>query len=391
MPPILTFVLRHASAVLLPIGVAAQSRADSASFVTRLGADTLVIERFVRTPQRLDAEVVLRAPRTTRTRYALELDSTGALVRMEARTFGPDGMGEPLQRETITRAGDSLRVETVGRGETRVRTVAAVPAALPFIDMVHWPFEIVLMRARASGRERCAAPLLTGGRVQEFPVAVVGPDSMTITHPLRGTMRVAVDDRGRLQALDAGATTRKLVVQRRPWLELDGPAAAWAAADAAGRSVGALSGRAEVIVTVAGAAITVNHGTPSRRGREIWGVLVPFGQVWRTGANQATGFTTDRALVLGSGRDTLTVPAGAYTLFSIPERDGGALIVNRQTGQAGTAYDAAQDLGRVPLQVRALAEPVEVFTIAVTAAGDGGELRLQWDRTELVVPFRGAR
>ena len=391
MPPILTLALRHASTVLLPLGIAAQTRPDSASFVTRLGADTLVIERFVRTDRRVDAEVVLRAPRTTRTRYVLELDSTGALVRMEALTFAPDGAGEPLQRETITRAGDSLRVETTGRGEPRRRTVAAGPATLPFIDMVHWPFEIVLMRARASGGVQGSAPLLTGGRVQEFPIAVLGADSMTITHPLRGTMRVAVDGLGRLRALDAGATTRKLVVQRRSWLEVDGPAAAWAAADAAGRSFGALSGRAEVNATVAGAAITVDHGTPSRRGREIWGVLVPFGQVWRTGANQATGFTTDRPLVLGSGRDTLGVPAGAYTLFSIPERDGGVLIVSRQTGQAGTAYDAAQDLGRVPLSARPLAEAVEVFTIAVRAAGDGGELRLQWDRTELVAPFRAAR
>ena len=388
MPPILTCVVRYASAVLLPLGVAAQSRPDSASFVTRLGADTLVIERVIRTEQRVDAEVVLRVPRTTRTRYVLELDSTGALVRMEALTFAPDGAGEPLRRETTTRDGDSLRIETAGQGESRRRSVAADRATLPFIDMVHWPFDIVLMRARASGRERGAAPLLTGGRVQEFPVAVLGSDSMTITHPLRGTMRVAVDPLGRLQALDAGATTRKLMVARRPWVDIDAPAAAWAAADAAGRSVGALSGRAEVSVTVAGAAIAVDHGTPSRRGREIWGVLVPFGQVWRTGANQATGFTTDRALVLGSGRDTLAVPAGAYTLFSIPERDGGALIINRQTGQAGTAYDAAQDFGRVPLTARPLAEAVEVFTVAVTAAGDGGELRLQWDRTELVVPFR---
>jgi hypothetical protein len=163
---------------------------------------------------------------------------------------------------------------------------------------------------------------------------------------------------------------------------------AWAVADAAGRGVGALSGRAEVTATVAGATITLDHGTPSKRGREIWGRLVPFGQVWRTGANQATGFTTDRALVLGSGPDTLAVAAGAYTLFSIPERDGGILIVNRQTGQAGTAYDAAHDLGRVPLMARPLAEPVEVFTIAVTADGDGGLLRLQWDGRELVVPFR---
>jgi hypothetical protein len=170
-------------------------------------------------------------------------------------------------------------------------------------------------------------------------------------------------------------------------MALDALAARWTAADAAGASVGALSGRAAVTSTVAGATITIDHGTPSKRGREIWGVLVPFGQVWRTGANQATQFTTDRDLVFGTGTGALAVPAGAYTLFSIPERAGGLLIINRQTGQAGTAYDASRDLGRIPLDARPLPEDVEVFSIAVTPDGDAGELRLKWDRTELVARF----
>jgi hypothetical protein len=162
----------------------------------------------------------------------------------------------------------------------------------------------------------------------------------------------------------------------------------WTEQDAAGRSLGALSGRAQMSATIAGARLGADYGTPSKRGREIWGVVVPFGQVWRTGANQATHFTTDRDLVFGTGPDTLLVPAGRYTLFSIPERDGGLLIINRQTDQAGTAYDASRDLGRVRLTARALAEPVEVFTIAANPEGAGGVLRLQWDRTELVAPFR---
>jgi hypothetical protein len=114
---------------------------------------------------------------------------------------------------------------------------------------------------------------------------------------------------------------------------------------------------------------------------------VPWGTVWRTGANEATHLATTADLVLGTGRDTLAVPAGRYTLFSIPERTGGVLIVNRQTGQTGTSYDAARDLGRVPLTARALPSSVERFTIVVDEAGAGGRLRLQWERTELVVPF----
>jgi hypothetical protein len=210
---------------------------------------------------------------------------------------------------------------------------------------------------------------------------------MTITHPSRGTMRVRVDERGRLLGLDAGATTRKLIVTREPWMSLEGYAERWAAMDAAGKSLGALSGRGENKASFAGANIVVDFGTPSKRGREIWGELVPYGQVWRTGANRATHFTTDRDLVLGSGTDTLSVPAGSYTLFSIPQADGGVLIVSRQTGQAGTAYDEAHDLGRVKLTARPMNDPVEVFSIAVTPQGNGGELRLQWDRTEMVVPF----
>jgi hypothetical protein len=116
---------------------------------------------------------------------------------------------------------------------------------------------------------------------------------------------------------------------------------------------------------------------------------VPWGQVWRTGANRATHLSTTRPLVLGSGADSLAVPAGEYTLFSIPAESGGVLIVNRQTNQAGTAYDAARDLGRVPLTRRALADPVERFTIRVTSEGGaGGLLRIQWADSERVVPFR---
>jgi hypothetical protein len=372
--------------------VARPDAADSASFVTRLGVDTVAVERVVYAPRRVEADVLLRMPVTTRTRYALDLSPAGELTRLEAVTTDPRAGGAPTRREVIARAGDSLRVETTTDGQVRTRTVAAHDLrVLPFIDVVHWPFELALTRARAAGVPQTAQPLLTGSRVQTFPLTDVGPDSMTITHPARGTMRVRVDTRGRLLALDAGATTRKLLVERRPWMGtdvVDAFATRWAAMDAAGRSLGALSGRAQMAATVAGARLGADYGTPSKRGRAIWGVLVPFGQVWRTGANQATHFTTDRDLVLGSAADTLVVPAGRYTLFSIPERGGGVLIVSRQTDQAGTAYDATRDLGRVRLMARPLAEPVEVFTIAANPEGPGGVLRLQWDRTELVTPFR---
>ena len=371
------------------LAVLSAQRPDSSVLVTRLGSDTLVVERVVRTPRRIEAEVLMRVPRTLRTVYVADFSPAGDLVRLEAQTFDPRGAADPVRRQTITRDGDSLRVSTSAAGATeQVRAVAADKRVLPFIDMVHWPFEPALMRLKASGAAQVSQPLLSGGRVADFGLAALGPDSATITHPTRGTMRVRWDAQGRLMALDAGATTRKLVVERKPWMAIDQLAERWSADDAAGRSLAALSGRAEVKATIAGAAIGVDHGSPAKRGRDIWGALVPYGVVWRTGANAATGFTTDRDLVFGSGDRTLLVPAGAYTLFSSPAENGGELIVSRDTGQAGTAYDAAKDLGRVPLEARVLPAPVEVFAIAVTPDGTGGLLRLQWDRKELVARFR---
>ena len=382
-----------AALIVIPATVEAQSPVDSAALVTRLGADTLVLERFVRSPRLVEAEVLLRVPTTTRTRYRLELGADGQVTRWESVTRDP-ATGEPLDgaRETVTRVGDSLRVETTAGGQTRSRMIAAAPGTLPFIDMIHWPYELVLERARVAGvpaGTQRVQPLLTGGRTSDFTVGVLSPDSMTITHPFRGTMRVRVDGRGRLIGLDAGATTRKLVVERRPWMALDAIARRWLADDAAGRNLGALSGRGEAAATLGAAQIAVDYGTPAMRGRRIWGGLVPFGEVWRTGANLATHLTTDRTLVFGAGADTLVVPAGRYTIFSVPAADGGQLIINRQTGQNGTGYDAARDLGRVPMSPRPLAAPVEIFTIAVDeTAQDAGLLRLQWDGTEYVTPFR---
>ena len=365
------------------------SALDSAVFVTRLGSDTLVVERVVRSPQRVEAEVAMRVPRTSRTLYVLELSPSGMLERMEATTFDTTGRGAtPARREIITRVGDSLRIETTAGDQSRARTLRAEPHVLPFIDMVHWPYEIALVRLKTSGASDAAQPLLTGSRVSSFALARVGADSMTITHPSRGTMRLRVDAAGRLMALDAGATTRKLIVERRPWMAIDDLVRRWTAQDAAGRSLGALSGRARSTNAVGGATIGLDHGTPSKRGRAIWGALVPFGTVWRTGANEATHFETDRDLVFGAGRDTLFVPAGRYTLFSVPEADGGWLIINRETGQAGTAHDPAKDLGRVRLSTRPLAAPVETFTIRAEAEGMTNLLRIQWDNAERVIPFR---
>jgi hypothetical protein len=106
--------------------------------------------------------------------------------------------------------------------------------------------------------------------------------------------------------------------------------------------------------------------------------------VWRTGANSATLFETSANLVIGG----TAVPAGTYSLYSIPSRTGWTLIINRNTGQWGTDYDAQHDLARIPMEVTPLAQAVEQFTIAVEREGErAGVLALAWERTRAAVRF----
>ena len=361
--------------------------AETAGFVTRLGDDTLAVERFTIMPGGMEATVAVRAPRTTLTAYTLDLGPDGGLEAYEAVTRQPL-TGEILRRQAVTSAGDSLRVtssETVG--ETEVRMVAGAERPLPFVDLVHWPFELMARRAVAAGGP-LEQPLFTSRGVVAFTSDVEDDGSVTVTHPFRGSMVVEPDDDGRLLELDAGATTRKLTVVRVEDVDVEAAARRWAQMDAAGRSAGELSGRAEAAGDIGPATISVDYGVPQKRGRAIWGALVPWGELWRTGANRATHLETNHALVLGEGDGALAVPAGVYTLFSIPEADGGVLIVNRQTGQGGTTYDEARDLGRVTLARSPLDETVEAFTIAVESTGArSGVLSLRWDRDAFSVPI----
>ena len=144
---------------------------------------------------------------------------------------------------------------------------------------------------------------------------------------------------------------------------------------------------------VDGAKLALPYSRPHTKdpktgeNRKIWGGLVPYGKVWRTGANEATTLMTDQPLAFGSA----TIPAGSYTLFTLPEEGGGAkLIVNKQTGRWGTKYDEKQDLVRVDLKKEATSAPVEQFTMTVgktATGGSGGVLKMMWENTQYSVPF----
>ena len=137
-----------------------------------------------------------------------------------------------------------------------------------------------------------------------------------------------------------------------------------------------------------GKKISIDYSRPFAKGRKIMGGLVPYGQVWRTGANSATSFTTDTDLVIGDTK----VPAGKYTLYTYPGEMAWKLIINKETGQWGTKYDEKQDIARIDMVAAKTSAPVEQFTISIDkTGGNSAKLKLEWENTSATVDIKEAK
>jgi hypothetical protein len=144
------------------------------------------------------------------------------------------------------------------------------------------------------------------------------------------------------------------------------------------------SPQANVAAMIAGKKITIDYYAPSMHGRKIIGGLVPFGEVWCTGANWATKITTEAALQMGD----LKLPAGSYSIWTLPNASEWTLIINKQTGQFHKDYNSSTDFGRTKMNLKTLANPVETFKIELRAdGGNRGTLALDWETTEASIPF----
>lgn len=134
-----------------------------------------------------------------------------------------------------------------------------------------------------------------------------------------------------------------------------------------------------------GKTLKVDYSSPRMKGRSIYGGLVPYGKVWRAGANEATTFVSDTDLIVGD-KD---VPAGNYTIFTLPEQGKWTLIVSKKTGEWGIPYPGEQfDFTRAPMEVSKLNAPLEDFTISFANSAQGCSMQMDWATTRATILIR---
>lgn len=374
-------------AVTLLVALAGVTHAapETGAFVVRLGHDTTSVERYTRTPAELRVEQVGRSPRTLTRRFTYTFDQ-GALTALSV-VVGIPGSDTPTQTIDAT-FGDSLRasIRNAGAAAPQELRIALPSGALVVFTSSPWAqYERAagpLWKARA---DTLGMPLYLFGSaaVERVRFRRLGKDSLEITNTHGDHYRVRVDKQGHFLGSVAVAGTAKYTIERAASLDIDAFGAAFLAREKAGAGVGPLSPRDSVKAVAGGASLAIDYSRPAKRDRVVFGGIVPYGEVWRTGANAATQFRTDRELHLAGQ----TLPAGLYTLWTLPSEKGWKFIVNSQTGQWGTLHDPAKDLFSVDMRVTTLPEVVERFTISIEPAAEGGTIHLDWDRTRASIDF----
>lgn len=341
--------------------------AQDGVIVYRLGRDTAAIETFSRSGNRFTGEMVSRAGAAViRTTYEIAL-TNGRPTSAVVKRMQPDGQPLPNQPTEVrfTFTADSVTRAAVSRDSTQTRTFAATNAFPTLPVFSYGIFELI----RAARRDSIPTVGLGGGNVGYIALVPAGGDTLR----MRGgvyDMRVLFDRNGQLQVVDGSMTTNKAIGTRASGR------VNIAALASNMKPTGVLSPRQAAQVMILQAPVFVSYGSPAVRGRTVWGgTLVPFDSVWRTGANEATHLATAKSMQIGD----MTLQPGLYTLWTQHTKTGTWLIVNRQVGQWGTQYNAANDVGRVQMTLADAPSFVEDLTMTVRSLGMGrGALDIAW-------------
>ena len=392
---------RFALAALVALACAPSAPTERYGFITRLGRDTVSVESVTRHGSTVTSDAVDRFPRVRRRHTEIELRPDGGIQHLVMDIHTPSEPAAERERHVVVDVtGDSVHItKRDGTGTLRRDFATNGGTAMAHVPQMYSPYELYF---QAALRRATAAKRAAGDTVQmrqfyidrefdRFPlhhgtVRIVSDSQAEIDHDwLAGTGAATFDSAQRMLHYSGARTTYLVEVERLASPPDVRPIAdAFEALETKNGGMKQLSVRDTTRASIGGASFTVDYGRPLARGRVLLGNVIPYDQVWRTGANAATQFTTSAPITLSG----LTLAAGKYTLWTIPRAHGAELIVNRQTGQWGTGYNPANDLGRAAMATDTLATPVDEFTISIdSTSAKRGTMTMSWGTFRWTAPI----
>jgi hypothetical protein len=359
---------------------------SSGAFITTLGRDTVVVESFTRTDDKLEGNIVVRVPGTVLLHYVVDLTDNGFPSHSVVDVVPMGTSQVASKRVTIDYMRDSVAVDVDSAGHHSKRHGVLEQRPYPqlmtgfgssyglYASPVLYELYAPLANAAVGDTVRLTTMDIARGRALKRIFVKRSASELDADYFGIGVTRLTLDANGRITAGDASETTEQTQMTRSAFTDLSPIAKRFAAMDKAGKGLGIASPEVVARATLDGAPVVVTYSSPRRRDRVLLGNVIPYGSVWRTGANSATTLSFTSDLDIGGKR----IPAGVYSLWTLPKSHGSVeLIVNSQHGQWGTDYDASHDVAHIPMIVTTATSPPENFAITVTD-GDPGSLRVSW-------------
>jgi hypothetical protein len=198
-----------------------------------------------------------------------------------------------------------------------------------------------------------------------------------------GPFTLYLNDRGKVDSIDAIGSSYNVKATIVPHLNLDSIILVYARREQQFGPFGWPNKSDSVQTFIGNTGIKIDYSRPSMRGRVIFGEVVPWNRYWRTGANRATKITVSHPLYFNDK----ILPAGEYSVFTIPSQAGWTIMFNKEANIWGTNYNPVHDILRVPMQTEQLGEPVELMTIEVVPTAKGGSINIIWERIKASAQF----
>ena len=377
------------------------SPAEHYGFITRLGTDTIAVESVTRVGNTVTSDEVDRFPQVRVRHTVIDLNPDGSIQHLVMDIHTP---GVPVDRRelkvTADVTADKVHISKTDGTGTLNRDFATgggiVEAHVPQMYSLYELYFAAALKHAAALKLEAGKPVqirqfYIDREFDHFPlgrgtVTQVGSGKVEIRHDwLSGTGEATMDSTNHMLSYAGHRTTYKVDVSRvTSPPNIKSIAERFEDVEAKTGVAREVSVRDTMRAQIGNAMLTVDYGRPRMRGRKLLGEVLPYDRVWRTGANAATQFTTSVPVKLAG----MQIPAGAYTLWTVPHTTSVDLIVNRQTGQWGTDYNHRHDLGIARMTSALLPAPVEAFTISIIPDdAKHGTLIMEWGLFKWTAPI----
>jgi len=360
----------------------------NASFVATLGSDTVIVETYNMLPNHLYGKAFLRYPEDQIGVFDFRFYPDGSIQHYSISFMNPDSsyvtsagtQGVFCENDTCTWFASWPGGDTEYVNKHIAKQMDFIGGWTPTLSLIEWN----CMRLIKSGQ-------------QSFPITMlndyIGVRHVAVSKGNAGTLifggdfleyaKIKATPEGRILAYDGTATPWNYIVTKLGPINVDEMAKRMSKKP----KIGIPSPTAVRNFAIANDTIGLSYGRPFKRGRKIFGGVVPYDSIWRTGANDLTKLNLPYDVQFGK----VTIQKGEYALYTIPSEDRWTLIFNTDFKQWPTEPNRSKDFALVPLQVRKAAQPTDQFTITIDPVKGGGIIKFIWEETEAFAPFRAIR